>query len=221
MGYVTEEQHSKILFQGSTASLGDVEKVRGFLATVVEAIGMRPLDEPRVYDVPIQLAKLAAIPREDEGGVTAEGFAVAAEELVVGSLVLSTSHIAIHTWPLRERGVLDIYSCRGFSVSTVLNLLRASFPADSAPMVRDLSYALRDEPHPWERQGVVVSADVLERAAEKIQELRGQVAALEAYREHTERMLALAESRPPEPQHMGAEVDVAWELRRAARGDGV
>ena len=52
------------------------------------------------------MEKMNVEPFEDEGGVTGIG-------------VLSTSHCAVHTWPLRSFFVMDVYSCRDFDVDIV------------------------------------------------------------------------------------------------------
>ncbi len=153
----TAGQHLKILFRASTSSLASVQVVERFLTSLVQAIGMRPLDVPHVYDVPLQVERMEAEPFEDEGGVTAEGFGVAqrdpdeegvtgethAAERVVGSLVLSTSHVAVHTWPAREWGVLDVYSCREFEFPIVYQELMVHF-GEGFEIIRitDLSYSL-------------------------------------------------------------------------------
>ena len=86
--------------------IGSVPTIRHFLSTLVDCIGMRPLGEPHIYDVKIEIEKLGKEPFEDEGGVT-------------GVVVLSTSHVAIHTWPAREYLSLDVFSCRDFDPKIV------------------------------------------------------------------------------------------------------
>lgn len=119
-----EGRHVKVLGHGcDPAKLGSVEQVRETIAQLVKACGMRVLGL-HSYDVEVEIAKLAAKPFEDEGGVTAVG-------------VLSTSHASIHTWPARSFFVLDVYSCRDFDPSKVVAALFASFakPGQRADVV--------------------------------------------------------------------------------------
>lgn len=115
-------RHLKVMGKGTPALLGDVARVRSFLVRLVDRLGMRPLGEPIIHDVDIDLSKLGVEPFEDEGGVT-------------GTLVLSTSHIALHTWPVRPFFVLDVYSCRDFEPTWVADELRTAFEVDSAKFV--------------------------------------------------------------------------------------
>jgi len=59
--------------------------------------------------------------------------------------------------------------------------------------------------------------DLMERAANEIEELRRRIDRLSAYHAHTERMLALFEGGPRPEQNMGMAEDVAWLLRKAIR----
>lgn len=83
-------KHIKIQIYGSPFEvLKDVVAAEKFLVEAVRAAGMRPLDEPWVYDVKEQI--------ESQGGTPDPG----EPEGVTGIVVLSTSHAAIHTWPHR------------------------------------------------------------------------------------------------------------------------
>lgn len=129
-----EGSHLKLLGRGAPARLGNVLIVRPFLEDLVRAIGMRALEPPRLFNVETSIRKLGAEPFEDEGGVT-------------GIVVLSTSHVAIHTWPLRvaeprrEMFVLDVFSCREFGPSQVQGLVRDRFDAYNV-VCHDLSGTL-------------------------------------------------------------------------------
>jgi hypothetical protein len=159
-------KHVKVLVRGNAIKLGNPDRVHAFLGLAVERLGMRELTEARVIDVPLQVQALGAVPFEDEGGVTAEGFGVVrvvrgsvrqlavswlaglaeVAPALVGSVVLSTSHVAIHTWPLRRIAVVDAYSCRDFDEELLAELAQGWFDADRV-LVRDLSWALSwDEP---------------------------------------------------------------------------
>jgi len=48
---------------------------------------------------------------EDDGGVT-------------GTVILTTSHGSIHTWPLQGQFAFDLFSCRDFDVDVVVAFLK-------------------------------------------------------------------------------------------------
>jgi S-adenosylmethionine/arginine decarboxylase-like enzyme len=107
-------KHLKILGKGSPELLGSADAVCKFVVSLIEHLGMRPLGEPVVHDVALDIAKLGKEPFEDEGGVTVQ----AAGGIIVYD-TLSTSHLACHCWPLRSEFHLDIYSCRDFSADFI------------------------------------------------------------------------------------------------------
>lgn len=104
------------------------ELISAMLTTLCTSIGMRPLGAVHIYSVEEELSKLGVEPFEDEGGVT-------------GVVVLSTSHIGFHGWPLRGLAILDVFSCRDFDAMIPADLLRRSFDAKSVK-VNDLSGAM-------------------------------------------------------------------------------
>ncbi|HKU41537.1 MAG TPA: S-adenosylmethionine decarboxylase [Polyangiales bacterium] len=103
-------RHIKVLGKASPEALRSVTSVKEFLTDLVYGLGMRPLGDTHMYEVEEEIQKLGVEPFEDEGGVT-------------GVCVLSTSHCAIHTWPLRSFFVMDVYSCRDFDPALVRELL--------------------------------------------------------------------------------------------------
>jgi len=109
-------KHIKILGQGNSDKLNDASEIHAFLLAVIELAGMRRLMGPHVCSVDLQIAKMHQDPFDDEGGVT-------------GVVVLSTSHAAIHTWPLQEFFVFDMYSCRTFNDKVVEAALVSAFGA--------------------------------------------------------------------------------------------
>jgi S-adenosylmethionine decarboxylase len=126
-------RHLKVLGRGDPFRLRRPQEIRRFLEDLIRALEMRILGEPVVYEVEQDIQKLGKEPFEDEGGVT-------------GIAVLSTSHVAIHTWPLRaktnrEMFVLDIYSCRDFKNSAVTVLVKERFRGEGIKL-NDLSSAL-------------------------------------------------------------------------------
>jgi S-adenosylmethionine decarboxylase len=121
-------QHIKVVGTACPDRLRDVAGVTRFLTELVEALGMRCLAQPHTYEVREEIRKLGVEPFEDEGGVT-------------GIAVLSTSHCAIHTWPLRSCFVMDVYSCRDFDNQAVGDMLAAHFETRQL-RITDLSFAL-------------------------------------------------------------------------------
>lgn len=115
-------RHLKAMGKGASSLLGDVDRVRTFLESLVPALGMRALADPVMFDVPIELEKMRVEPFEDEGGVT-------------GTIVLSTSHVAIHTWPARHFFVIDVFSCRDFDPSIVARAVLLAFGAFKVKLV--------------------------------------------------------------------------------------
>lgn len=126
-------RHIKVLGIGSPDKLRSVTGVETFLKDMVEALGMRCLGEPHTYEVEEEIEKLGVEPFEDEGGVT-------------GVCVLSTSHCAIHTWPLRSFFVMDVYSCRDFDEQVVRKMIRERFETTKV-RITDLTYSLSED---WE-----------------------------------------------------------------------
>lgn len=121
-------RHIKVLSRGSAPLLADVKNIESTLKDLVEILGMRLLGAPHMYEVETEIAKLNVEPFEDEGGVT-------------GVCVLSTSHCAIHTWPLRPFFVMDVFSCRDFDASLVEAHLAKRLGAFDV-QITDVSHAL-------------------------------------------------------------------------------
>lgn len=124
-------RHIKVLGKASPDALRSVENVREFLTDLVQGLGMRPLGDTHMYEVEEEIQKLGVEPFEDEGGVT-------------GVCVLSTSHCAIHTWPLRSYFVMDVYSCRDFDPALVRGLAVERLGAFKLRLT-DLTFALEDD----------------------------------------------------------------------------
>ncbi|HEX8795930.1 MAG TPA: S-adenosylmethionine decarboxylase [Polyangiaceae bacterium] len=112
--------------------LGNAKVVESMLQELIGILGMRMLGEPHLYEVETEIAKLGVEPFEDEGGVT-------------GVCVLSTSHCAIHTWPLRPYFVMDVFSCRDFEPSAVEGHLAKRLGAYDVQLT-DLSFSLVHQP---------------------------------------------------------------------------
>ena len=82
---------------------------------IVKALGMKPLDDVKVYEVPVDHAILARAQAtgnfEDEGGIST-------------LQVISTSHLALHAWPLQSYFALDAFSCKDYDAQLALSIIR-------------------------------------------------------------------------------------------------
>ena len=135
-------RHIKVLGRGSASLLGSASTIETMLQDLIGILGMRILGEPHMYEVETEIAKLGVEPFEDEGGVT-------------GVCVLSTSHCAIHTWPLRPFFVMDVYSCRDFDPKHVEKHLAERLGAFDL-QVTDVSAALD---YRFDRQPAIAAGD--------------------------------------------------------------
>jgi S-adenosylmethionine decarboxylase len=87
-------------------SVFNEKSLRSFFVELAGFLGMTLLQEPVLLEVPIDESKLKQVEETgvflDEGGIT-------------GFVVISTSHMSIHCWPLRSFFSLDVFSCKDFS----------------------------------------------------------------------------------------------------------
>jgi S-adenosylmethionine decarboxylase len=79
-------------YQGDSARLDDAGLVLGLLNTLPEKLGMQMLGAPVLHDVP-------PVSEKDQGGKT-------------GFVVVTESHISIHTFPQRGFVTADVYTCK-------------------------------------------------------------------------------------------------------------
>lgn len=90
------------------------EHLREFFVGLCERLDMEIIHGPVFKDVELDLAKLAAVQAggrfQDEGGTT-------------GMVVISTSHVSIHTWTLRRFFQLDVFSCKDFDGKAALQYI--------------------------------------------------------------------------------------------------
>lgn len=107
-------KHIKILGKGNSSILLDKEAISEFLKNIVSEVKMVQLGEPILYEVPLNTDNLNSDDFMDEGGVT-------------GVIILTTSHCAIHTWPLRQEFHLDIYSCKEFDKEVAIKFVSDFF----------------------------------------------------------------------------------------------
>ena len=91
--------------------INDPHLVGDVLDELVELVGMKILRPAEVVAVSLDPAVTDG---EDDGGVT-------------GTVILTTSHGSIHTWPLRGHISFDLFSCKEFNVKTVIDFLSNKF----------------------------------------------------------------------------------------------
>lgn len=96
----------------SAPKLGDVVFLETAFCDLVKLLEMEILVAPVFKAVELEPKKLET--EHDEGGVT-------------GFCVITTSHISIHTWPLRGKFSMDVYSCKSFDEGTVQKFLKERF----------------------------------------------------------------------------------------------
>jgi len=99
------------------------EKIEGLFAQIIAALDMKPLDKPQVYEVPVDPEVLRRVQQtgkfEDEGGITA-------------IVVISTSHLSIHCWPLQKFFSLDAFSCKDFNADLAFAIVRETLGVSKA-----------------------------------------------------------------------------------------
>lgn len=106
--------------------LGSSNHVGAFLSELIEAIGMKALSKPQFFFIPPSPISIDH-PVEDDGGLTAQ-------------CVISTSHIAYHSWPLQNRFRVVVDSCKDFDPTTVFVVINSYFPVKGFS-VQDTPYA--------------------------------------------------------------------------------
>ena len=87
--------------------INDPQLVGDLLNELVELVGMRILRPAEIVAVPLEPS---VTPGEDDGGVT-------------GPVILTTSHASVHTWPLRGHVSFDLFSCKDFDTTQVVDFL--------------------------------------------------------------------------------------------------
>jgi S-adenosylmethionine/arginine decarboxylase-like enzyme len=91
--------------------INDPQLVGSMLNELVELVGMQILRPAEIVAVPLDPSVASGA---DDGGVT-------------GTVLLTTSHASIHTWPLRGHVSFDLFSCKDFNVKQVIDFLWKKF----------------------------------------------------------------------------------------------
>lgn len=104
--------YDAIVHQEHVGNIAEAKFLERTLLELVKFLQMEVLDAPKVHRVEFDPGKLET--DQDEGGLT-------------GTVVLSTSHISIHTWPLRSRFSMDVFSCKEFDEDAVQRFLWDKF----------------------------------------------------------------------------------------------
>jgi S-adenosylmethionine/arginine decarboxylase-like enzyme len=108
------------------ARLAEPQFVEEFLRVLIARIGMKPLTEPMSVLVEPSLESVGDA-HADDGGLTTQ-------------CIISTSHVAYHSWPLQERFRLVVDSCKDFSPDAVRQMVDETFPV-KALSIQDIGYA--------------------------------------------------------------------------------
>jgi S-adenosylmethionine/arginine decarboxylase-like enzyme len=107
------------------------DHLRAFFVALCAKLGMEIIHGPVFKDVSLDPAKLASVKSggafQDEGGTT-------------GMVVISTSHISIHTWELRRFFQLDVFSCKDFDGEAALQFIYESLGVSRASVCEIVRY---------------------------------------------------------------------------------
>jgi S-adenosylmethionine decarboxylase len=111
------------------------EHLSAFFMGLAKRLDMTIIFGPVFKDVDLDPSKLEAVQSggdfQDEGGTT-------------GFVVISTSHISIHTWELRRFFQLDVFSCKDFDSEVALEFIYETLGVDRASVCQIVRH---DEHH--------------------------------------------------------------------------
>lgn len=97
--------------------------IEDLFAKVIAALDMKALGPAQVYEVPVDPEVLRRVELtgnfEDEGGITAV-------------VVISTSHLSIHCWPLQKFFSLDAFSCKWYDVKLAKTIIQEHLGVETA-----------------------------------------------------------------------------------------
>lgn len=94
-------------YKCSSSAINDLETVAKFLKETPVKIGLRPLTEPMVW-------KFKDVSRWDKGGIS-------------GWIIISESHISVHTFVKQRFAVIDVVSCVEFDVEKTVEIVKETF----------------------------------------------------------------------------------------------
>lgn len=112
-----------LILDGTTASpdVFTALTIETLFSKVIEALEMKALGPVVTYEVPVDLEVQRRVEKtgkfEDSGGITS-------------FVVISTSHLALHSWPLERRFSADVFSCKDFDHEKALHLFREILGVD-------------------------------------------------------------------------------------------
>ena len=119
-------KNKKFLLKADSVYLQSETILKNVLLEIVKKIGMTALGNPHIYNVSKTLAEQKQQSEfVDTGGIT-------------GVIVLSTSHVAIHTWPETNEAVCDAYSCKEYDIDIPISIIKNNFMATNI-LIRDFS----------------------------------------------------------------------------------
>jgi len=95
------------------AGVFTAEKLAKLFTDLAVALDMKIIQGPTFLEVELDPSKLTSDVFQDEGGVT--GFAV-----------ISTSHMALHAWPLRKFFSMCVFSCKEFDTGRAMTVIHES-----------------------------------------------------------------------------------------------
>ena len=112
-------------------------KLSNFFIELAKILDMDIIFGPHFKDVELDPTKLAAVQAggkfQDEGGTT-------------GFVVISTSHISIHTWQMRNFFQLDVFSCKDFDAEKAINFIKENLGVDKATICNLIRFDEANEP---------------------------------------------------------------------------
>lgn len=88
--------------------LDDKEFIRRFLQELVEKLNMSKIYDPVLVDYKHK--------DEEKSGIT-------------GFILISESHLSVHTYPKKSYVAIDIFSCKNFDVDMVITYVKKKFNA--------------------------------------------------------------------------------------------
>tara|TARA_Y100001970_G_scaffold138408_1_gene170304 strand:- start:7663 stop:8049 length:387 start_codon:yes stop_codon:yes gene_type:complete len=96
--------HKHLILKGSMARTLTIDEVKNIIDDLVDKLNMK-------YVKTMPTNPMVAYEPNENCGVTGVG-------------IITTSHIIIHTWDDTKYFQADIYSCKDFNASQVINLLK-------------------------------------------------------------------------------------------------